>query len=65
MRRSLFAAAAAATLLSALAVDAEAMTAPRFVTHDEASAVTPVVGRCGWHRIWSPRYQRCVWFRRD
>ena len=60
MRTIILSSLAAATLLSSLVV-AEAMPAPRIVSQDEATVVTPVRDGCGWRRHWSVRLRRCVW----
>lgn len=61
MRKTFLAAAAVATLLSSLAVDAQALTIPRTSSQDDASPLTQVRNGCGFRRHWSPRLQRCVW----
>ncbi len=60
MRKSLYAALAAAAMLSSLAIDASALPLPR-TTQDEVTSVTPVRDGCGWRRHWSHRLHRCVW----
>ena len=60
MRKSISAAIVAAALLSNFAV-AEALPAPRIISQDETSAVTPVRDGCGWNRHYSPRLRHCVW----
>lgn len=60
MRKSLYAALAAAAMLSSFAVDASALPLLR-KSQDEITSVTPVRDGCGWRRHWSYRLRRCVW----
>ena len=61
MMKSIYAVAAAGMMLSALAVDANALPMPRVGSQDEATSVTPVADGCGWRRHYSRRLGHCVW----
>ena len=60
MRKPLLATLAAAALLSTLAANAQALTAPRIATKDETSIVTPVRDGCGPGRFRN-RWGHCRW----
>ena len=64
MRKALLAVAAFGTLAASLAVEAQAMPAPRIVSPDEATMATVVRDGCGFRRHYSPRFRACVWDRR-
>ncbi len=61
MRNALLAVAAVGTLAASLAVEAQAVPAPRIVRQDDASMATVVRDGCGFRRHFSRRFGRCVW----